>query len=536
MPSRTFSSNEDPLDVVLRPPPDETPQARAERLHKEAEAKKVSDAIDESIRQEKVAWKKNKTLLRLLLLGQSESGKSTTLKNFQLTFAPQAWVAERASWRAVVQLNLVRSINLILDSLAQELAANPPGRPRTATSPFAAPVSLPSSSTSNTPPDSPDSATGPSFAGEPGPPLALTDKHALLRLRLAPLRQVENELRRLLGAASSEAGAADGGAMRATPFDEPYTAGAQAGGTMRSRSSADRDLCLRSNRSWKDALNARRVSMGSGPGSRAVSPGPGSREGPERDDATEVIAGCRDDMRALWEDGVVREMLARQRMRLADSASFFLDDIDRIATRTYEPSDDDVVRARLRTVGVQEYSLKFESTVGVDRSIAREWIIYDVGGARSARAAWVPFFEDANALLFLAPINCFDESLEEDRHVNRLEDSFILWKSVVGSKLLRKCIIVLFLNKYDLLSKKLKAGVAIKKHLSSYGDRENTAPVFAKYLHSKFREQHKEYSPEPRSFYGYVTCVVDTKATASTLSSVRDGLLQQHLQKADLVA
>lgn len=38
----------------------------------------------------------------------------------------------------------------------------------------------------------------------------------------------------------------------------------------------------------------------------------------------------------------------------------------------------------------------------------------------------------------------------------------------------------MFLNKYDLLSKKLKAGVAIKKHLSSYGDRENTAPVFAK--------------------------------------------------------
>ena len=38
-----------------------------------------------------------------------------------------------------------------------------------------------------------------------------------------------------------------------------------------------------------------------------------------------------------------------------------MDDVDRIATRTYEPSDDDVVRARLRTVGVQEYTLKFEN-------------------------------------------------------------------------------------------------------------------------------------------------------------------------------
>ena len=219
-----------------------------------------------------------------------------------------------------MQLNLVRSINLILDTLAHELAAHPPGRPR------AAPA---------TPPDSDEEA-------EPGPPLALTEKHALLRLRLAPLRQVENDLRRLLGAASSEAGAADGGGMRATPFDEPYLSGGGGGygagfgpgvgegagegaASVRSRRSADRDLCLRSNRSWKDALHARRTSVASSakPGSRAVSPGPGLG-GPgaagERDDATEVIAGCREDVRALWEDGVVQEMLARQRIRLADSA------------------------------------------------------------------------------------------------------------------------------------------------------------------------------------------------------------------------
>ncbi|KZT66608.1 G-alpha-domain-containing protein [Daedalea quercina L-15889] len=458
-------------------------------------------------------------------------GKSTTLKNFQLTFAPQAWAAERASWRAVVQLNLVRSINLILDTLAQELAAHPPARPRTGTSLFSTVAVTTHASHSATP--SPDSLTGPSFARDSseiaaaGAPLQFTDKHALLKLRLAPLRYVENDLRRVLGAASSD-GAVGSAAMHAPPFDEPY-----AGGNVRSVRGAD--LCLRSNRSWKDALHTQYQYQYHGSGH---SHGHGGRETPavERDDATEVIAGCREDMKTLWEDEVVRDMLARQRMRIEDSAGFFLDDIDRIATRSYEPSDDDVVRARLRTVGVQEYQLNFENTAGVDRSIAREWIIYDVGGARSARAAWVPYFEDAHALLFLAPINCFDESLEEDRHVNRLEDSFMIWKGIVSSKLLRRCIIVLFLNKYDLLARKLKGGVTIRKYLSSFGDRENTAPVFAKYLHSKFREQHKEYSPEPRSFYGYVTCVIDTKATASTLSSVRDGLLQQHLQKADLVA
>ena len=36
----------------------------------------------------------------------------------------------------------------------------------------------------------------------------------------------------------------------------------------------------------------------------------------------------------------------------------------------------------------------------------------------------------------------FDELLAEDRRVNRLEDSFLLWKGIIQSKLLAKCIIV----------------------------------------------------------------------------------------------
>jgi guanine nucleotide-binding protein alpha-1 subunit len=45
-------------------------------------------------------------------------------------------------------------------------------------------------------------------------------------------------------------------------------------------------------------------------------------------------------------------------------SSSFLDDVSRIAARNYEPSDDDVLRARLRTVGVQEYKFKIEKGSG----------------------------------------------------------------------------------------------------------------------------------------------------------------------------
>lgn len=66
----------DPLDAALRPPLDETEEEKAQRLAEEAEAKRISHEIDESIRQERQLKKKSK-VVRLLLLGQSESGMSS---------------------------------------------------------------------------------------------------------------------------------------------------------------------------------------------------------------------------------------------------------------------------------------------------------------------------------------------------------------------------------------------------------------------------------------------------------------------------
>lgn len=85
----------------------------------------------------------------------------------------------------------------------------------------------------------------------------------------------------------------------------------------------------------------------------------------------------------------------------------FLDDLERIATKHYEPSDDDILRARLRTLGIQEYKIDFDQStslissafnvafnvavniskpstdVGLSGNFGQEWKLYDVGGART---------------------------------------------------------------------------------------------------------------------------------------------------------
>lgn len=95
----------------------------------------------------------------------------------------------------------------------------------------------------------------------------------------------------------------------------------------------------------------------------------------------------------------------------------FLDEVTRIAQAEYVPTDDDILRARLRTLGAQEYRLKFDGgelgfqfdflpifptpsyILPEDRTLTtltpysgilnagmemgREWAIYDIGGSRT---------------------------------------------------------------------------------------------------------------------------------------------------------
>jgi len=61
----------------------ESPQERSQREQEEARAKAVSDAIDEQIERDRVAFERYKKAIKVLLLGQSESGRSPHM-HFQL--------------------------------------------------------------------------------------------------------------------------------------------------------------------------------------------------------------------------------------------------------------------------------------------------------------------------------------------------------------------------------------------------------------------------------------------------------------------
>ncbi|KAI6112061.1 guanine nucleotide binding protein, alpha subunit [Pisolithus croceorrhizus] len=484
------ASLDDPLAFVLSPPPNETPEQKSARERAEAEARKTSEAIDEQIRQEKIALKKKKKPVKILLLGQSESGKSATLKNFQLQYAKDQWLEERLAWRAVIYLNLIRNALQVLDILQQAMSQT--NKDRCASS------SLTTADISDSDGEHRSHTTVYKF----------TDKHRLLKLRLASLRTVLVDLEKRLGPGSQEIQAIS--RSLSGPTQDRVR---------------PREFGVSSNNGWKSVLDKLRSPT-------VTESRPSSKQREEgRDEVTDVLLGCKDDMKSLWQDPVVKQILSHRRSKIEDASGFFLDDVDRIASPDYEPADDDIVRARLRTVGVQEHRFMMEA----GQSLASEWIMYDFGGTRSSRALWAAFFDDVDTIIFLAPISCFDERLREDQDVNRLEDSLSLWRIVCSSTVLAKAQIILFLNKCDILHKKMKRGVAIRDYVPSFADRKNDTMTAMKYFQQHFKELFKSCSPEPRPFFVHFTSVIDTKATATTLSVVRESVLRQHLQNASLI-
>ncbi|KAI0341384.1 G-alpha-domain-containing protein [Trametopsis cervina] len=486
MPSR----EPDPLDALMQPPSNESAAERTKRLADEAEARRISHDIDEDIKRERTLRKK-KQIVKLLLLGQSESGKSTTLRQFQWLYTPSAFRAERVLWRSVIQLNLVRSIRLILDTISDVRKHE-----------------LPLSSASD------EASDDESASASARLPMHLES----IAMRLLPLRHIESLLIAKLVPPNEEE-ATHLGVEMAVSVTSSVSGSSNGGrGHGHGHGQSQREIFVRPGSTWKGGMG----------GGRPQSAGTHGQE--TQDESQAVLNQCGADMLALWKDGTVRDILRKRKVRLEESPGFYLDDLPRLTALNYTPSDEDVFKARLKTVGVCEH--KFEMEAGFESGT--EWRIIDVGGSRSQRPTWVPFFDDA--IIFLAPISAFDQTLVEDKSVNRLEDSVMLWKAVCSNKLLAKVELILFMNKCDILDQKLRAGVRLARYLRSFGDRPNDLENAQKFFRSRFSHIHREHSPQPRKFHGYFTSVTDTSTTSGILASVREMVMREHLRKAKLLS
>ncbi|KAH9990976.1 guanine nucleotide binding protein, alpha subunit [Russula compacta] len=506
----------------------ETPAQREERLVLEREAKRINDEIDAQIEIEKSERRKRRPDIRIILLGQAESGKSTILRNFQLQYAPTAFHAEAAAWRAVIDLNLVRSVNFLLNLLEEGSPGPGPG-PSSSSGVGSSNINVNNcggSSSADMRPLSPSST-------KLMPLQRLTDDLRRLRMSLSPLRSIEESLTRFISPDYPRqigVGARARGGSGSGDSDGDGSGSSSSGNTSPAALLTERafEVSVRSGSRWKTLFKGSGKDGSGGVASKASTQGM-----EELKNARRVIEACREDMVALWNHPAVRASLAEQKVSLEFQSGFFLDAVDRIAAPGYQPSPADILKARIQTVGVEEYPLRMEIGLA-DGSTAKEsgqlWSIIDVGGSRGLRAAWLPYFDDVNVLLFIAPVSAFDQTLTEDRSVNRLWDSFLLWRSLCVHKLLKKATFILLLNKYDILDAKLQSGIQFRQFVTSYKDRPNQTENVLHYLKGKFSAIYQQDSENTLNLHVHFTCATDSNSTSIVLArkTVLNGLRTQY--------
>lgn len=201
--------------------------------------------------------------------------------------------------------------------------------------------------------------------------------------------------------------------------------------------------------------------------------------------------------------------LKRSRVNVVDTHIDFLNDIPRIASPDYRPTTHDVLIARIRTTQVVMEKYNINGT---------DYEIYDVGGQRSDRRKWVDCFDHVTAVIFVAALSEYDQTLAEAKRSNRLIEALELFRSVCHNRAFANTSILLFLNKKDIFAEKiLYSDIAKQRPFQDYDGPTKDFDQGILYFIGKFK--HCLNEDELNDSFIHVTCATDTDNMQFVLDS-----------------
>ncbi|KAF9159776.1 guanine nucleotide-binding protein subunit alpha [Mortierella sp. AD010] len=368
-------------------------------------AKAISDAIDKTLRADKEREQKEGGI-KLLILGPSETGKTTVLKQLKLLYGKKGLDLERQTYRRVVHLNVMKAMHGLLEGMHRAKI-----------------------------------------------PLANPDNLEHLEI----LSELEPALKTF------------------------------------SISSADHTK-LAIDRKITDAKA-------------------------ETDMFLELVPSIK----ALWEDAGIQTTYNKVlQLNIQDSAKYFMDAIERIADLDYIPTDDDILQARVRTLAVSEHIFNIDNIT---------YRIFDVGGQKSLRKYWAPYFDDVNAIIFMAALSAYDLPCEDDPKLNRLQECLVLFNEIANHKLFGMTSMILFLNKIDVFQRKLDSGSLVSVHFPEYRGPNDyfSTTVFFQY---RFLQQCKDLQ---KQIYTHFTHATDTNQMRVIVVAVNAIVQRLNLRSSGLI-
>mmetsp|Transcript_39791 Transcript_39791/g.100303 ORF Transcript_39791/g.100303 Transcript_39791/m.100303 type:complete len:356 (+) Transcript_39791:98-1165(+) len=224
------------------------------------------------------------------------------------------------------------------------------------------------------------------------------------------------------------------------------------------------------------------------------------------------------DIRMLWYDKGIQKTYEQRdaKYQLNDSAGYFFQSIDRFLLPEYVPNEQDVLRARVRSTGIEEAQFVHEDF---------KFTMMDVGGQRSERRKWIHCFDAVTAVIFCASLSEFDQRLREDETQNRMKETLLLFEDICNSPWFRNIAIILFLNKTDLFREKLQR-VQFKDFYPEYA-----GPNEYKEVLDFIQKMYESRNTTPRRLYVHHTCAINTDNVTFVFKAVREKIMVEILDQ-----
>ncbi|XP_050505863.1 guanine nucleotide-binding protein G(f) subunit alpha [Diabrotica virgifera virgifera] len=259
-------------------------------------------------------------------------------------------------------------------------------------------------------------------------------------------------------------------------------------------------------------------------------------------------------VKTAWADAGVQKTFNRSNeYQLIDSAEHFLNQVDVVCKPDYIPTNQDILFCRIMTVSISkiEFDMPVPKQYGGGKA---EFWMFDVGGQRGERKKWIKVFAGIQGILFLIAASDFDLMLREDTSVNRLEESFRLFQDIYSSEYVEKVAMIVFLNKQDLLQRKIEQGRKLAKYFPEYShfnvsdtSEYEKAKLFMKQKllgiaqtpvnveKSVKRGKNITERIAPRDTYIHYTIATDTNNIKRVFDSVHESILRTTVQEVGLI-
>jgi len=254
------------------------------------------------------------------------------------------------------------------------------------------------------------------------------------------------------------------------------------------------------------------------------------------ENASELTEEVAEAVKQCWDHKEIKNFLYKEldKLQIPSSAPYYFDHSNRFAKENYKPTDEDILRAKLKTTGIYETKFKVNEI---------EFTMVDVGGQRAERRKWLHCFDGVSAVIYLAALDEYNMFLQEDPETNRLDESLRLFSDITSSQWFGNKSLILFLNKSDIFKEKIfrfpltdwfKNDKELPDEMDTSKlkevDPKTEMDIFekgVKYISSKYEKIYQESGKS--KLYPFVTNALDTSNCKKVFDAVRDTVISSSL-------